>query len=79
MDFDADSLADVELIDIRLEGDNRAHIRGPAQFLLKVSQPKCLRGAGMNDLEVGRADRNRIDAHQNFGGVPARASAFRAA
>ena len=69
MDLDADALADPEFVDIRSERRDRAHIFVARREILvegQAAQDARWR-AGVDDLKIGRADRDRIDTDQNFG------------
>src|ERR1700704_2364951 len=68
MDFHADAFADPELVDIGSKRDNRAHIFMARCKILVERQaaPDVRRRPAVDDLEVGCADGNGIDADQNF-------------
>src|SRR5262245_44183211 len=69
MDFDGDALADLELVDMGAEGGDRAHVFMAWGKVLVEGQAALNAGrrSAVNDLEVGCADRNRVDADQNLG------------
>src|SRR5205814_1732540 len=69
MHLDRDALADLKLIDGRAELDNRAHIfvaRRKAAIEWR-SAINHRRHAVADDLDIGRADRDRIDPHEDLG------------
>jgi len=69
MDFHADPFADLELVDLGSERCNRSHIFVAGRKILVEGQAAldARRRSRMDDLEVGGADRHRVDAHQRFG------------
>ena len=69
VDLDRDALADAALVDARTERDDRAHVFVSRREVLVERQAALdhRRRAVRDHLEVGRADRDRVDAHQNFG------------
>jgi hypothetical protein len=69
MDLDRDTLAEPVFVDARSEGDHRAHIFMARREVLVEGQAALDRGgrAVVDDLEIGGADRNRIDAHEHLG------------
>src|SRR6266478_4705056 len=68
VDFHADALADFELVDSWSERGNRAHIFVARREVLVEGQAalNARRRAAVNDLKVGCADRNGVDADQNL-------------
>jgi hypothetical protein len=87
VDFHADTLADAELVDVGAERGDRAHIFMTGRKILVEGQAAQNAGgrAGVDDFEVGRADRDCIDAYQHFGarrdghGLAAQEQLFRSA
>src|SRR5262249_7180455 len=69
VNFDGHALADAIFVDARAERDHRAHIFVPRGEVLVVrhAAPDQRRRPVIDDLEIGRADRDRIDAHQDLG------------
>jgi hypothetical protein len=69
MDFHADAFPDFELVDVRSECGDRAHIFMAGREILVERQatPDAGRRAAMDDFEVSCADGNGVDAHQHFG------------
>ena len=68
MDLHADAFADCKLVDIRSERGNRAHIfMTGCEIFVEWQAALNARGrAGVDDLEVGCADGDRVDADQNL-------------
>src|SRR6516225_1055626 len=71
MDLDGDAVADLEFVDSGAEPHDRAHIfvprrKAPIERELAIHQR---RDAMFEDLDVGRAYRDRIDPDQHFGGA----------
>ena len=69
MDFDCDAVTDLELVDSGTEPHDRAHIfmaRGETAVERQLAIDHG-RHAVLEDLDVRRADRDRIDAYQHLG------------
>jgi hypothetical protein len=68
VNFHADAFADPELVDVGSERCHRAHIFVAGREVLVEGQAAAdaRRRAAMDDLEIGGADRHRVDADQNF-------------
>jgi hypothetical protein len=68
VDFHADAFVDFELVDTWSERGNRAHIFVAGREILVEGQAALndRRRAAVNDLKVGCADWNCVDADQNF-------------
>ena len=69
MHLDRDAVADLKLVDGRAELDDRAHIfvarrEAAIEWQLAINHR---RHAVADDLDVRRADRDRIDPHQHLG------------
>src|SRR6516225_9973582 len=69
MNLDGHALADAVFVDARPERDHSAHVFVPGGEVLVVrhAAPDQRRRPVIDDLEVGRADRDRVDAHQHLG------------
>src|SRR5262252_9066231 len=69
MNLDRHALADAVFVDARAERDHGAHIFVPGGEVLVVrhAAPDQRRRPVIDDLEIGRADRDRVDAHQDLG------------
>ena len=69
VDLDGDALADLVFVDARPERDHGAHIFVAGGEVLVVRHAAEDRGrrSVIDDLEIGRADRDRVDAHQHLG------------
>src|SRR6516225_5204281 len=69
MNLDGHALADAVFVDARPERDHGAHVFVPGGEVLVVrhAAPDQRRRSVIDDLEVGRADRDRVDAHQDLG------------
>src|SRR5215468_9185658 len=69
MNLDGHALADAVFVDARPERDHGAHVFVPGGEVLVVrhAAPDRRRRPVIDDLEVGRADRDRVDAHQHLG------------
>src|SRR5581483_3469144 len=68
VDLDRDPLADPVLVDTGTERHHRAHIFVTGREVLVERQAalnRCRRPV-IDDLEVGRADRDRVDANKDF-------------
>src|SRR6202022_5211728 len=63
-----DAFADLELVDLRSEGCDRTHIfmAGCKILVEGHAAADARRRSAANDLEVGCADRDRVDANQYF-------------
>ena len=71
MDLHGDALADAVLIDAGPERHDRAHIFVAGREVLverHAAQDRCRR-AMIDDFQVGRADRHRVDTHQHLGAL----------
>src|SRR4029078_6362065 len=68
VDLYADPFADLELVDVRAERRDGAHIFVPRREILVEGQPalNARRRTRMDDLKVGCTDRHRIDPDQDF-------------
>src|SRR5438270_8472375 len=69
MHLDRDAVADLKLVDGRAELDDRAHIfvarrEAAIEWQLAINHR---RHAVAHDLNVGRADRDRVDPNQHLG------------
>src|SRR5262245_27975554 len=69
MNLDRHALADAVFVDARPERDHGPHIFVPGGEILVVrhAAPDQRRRPMIDDLEIGRADRDRVDAHQDLG------------
>src|SRR6516225_6345605 len=69
MNLDGHALADAVFVDARPERDHSAHVFVPGGEVLVVrhAAPDQRRRPVIDDLEVGRADRDRVDTHQHLG------------
>src|SRR5260370_41250514 len=69
MDLHADAFADFKFIDAGSECCNGAHIFMAGRKILVEGQAalNARRRAAVNDLKIGCADRDRVDADQDFG------------
>ena len=69
MNLDGHALADPVFVDARAERHHRAHIFVPGSEVLVVrhAAKDQRRRPVIDDLEIGRADRDRVDAHQHLG------------
>src|SRR5262249_25011637 len=69
MNLDRHALADAVFVDARPERHYGAHIFVPGGEVLvvRLAAPDQRRGPVIDDLEIGRADRDRVDAHQDLG------------
>src|SRR6185437_10725706 len=68
VDLDRDAIANLEFVDRRAQLDDGAHIFVPDGEAL-VEGKLAIDGSGQtmpHDLDVGGANRDRIDAHENF-------------
>ena len=79
VDFDGDALADLVFVDAGAERRDRAHIFVAGGEILVERHAAQDRGrrAVIDDLQVGGADRHRIDAHQHLGALGHRHRLFR--
>jgi hypothetical protein len=66
MDFYGDAFADSEFVDIGSERGNRTHIFMAGRKILVEGQAaaNACRRTAVDDLQIGGADRNRVDAVQ---------------
>ena len=69
MNLDGHALADPVFVDARAERDHRAHIfvSGSEVLVVRHAAKDQRRRPVIDDLEIGRADRDRVDAHQHLG------------
>src|SRR6266545_4819869 len=69
MAFDGHALADPVFVDARPERRHGPHIFVPGREVLVVRQAAAnqRRRPVIDDLEIGRADRDRVDAYEDFG------------
>ena len=67
--FDRHPVADMKLVDALPEFDHGTHVLVARRKVLVERQPPLKhRGRALvNDLQIGRADRNRVDPHQHLG------------
>ena len=79
MDLDGDALADRQFVDAGTERHHGAHIFVARREILveRLAAEDHRRRAEFDDLEVGGADRDRVDAHQHFGALGHRHRLFR--
>ena len=68
VDFDRHARADLVFVDARSERHHRAHVFMAGREVLVERQAALNRGrrAVIDDLEIGGADRDCVDAHQHF-------------
>ena len=71
MDLDRHALADLVFVDAGAERRDRAHVFMAGRQVLVERHAALNRGgrAVRDDLEIGRADRDRVDAHQHLGAL----------
>ena len=71
VDFDRHALADLVFVDAGAERHDRAHVFVAGREVLVERHAALDRGrrAVIDDLEIGGADRDRIDAHQHLGAL----------
>ena len=69
VDLDRDAIADLELVDARPERDDGAHVLVARRPVLVERQAAFdqRRRAVIDHLQIGGADRDRVDAHQHLG------------
>ena len=69
VNLDRHALADPVFVDARPERDHGAHVFMPGGEVLVVRHAAQDRGrrSVIDDLEIGRADRDRVDAHEHLG------------
>src|SRR5262252_2771750 len=69
MNLDGHALADPVFVDARAERHHRAHIfvSGSEVLVVRHAAKDQRRRPVIDDLEIGRADRDRVDAHQYLG------------
>src|SRR5215831_3481936 len=69
MNLDRHALADAVFVDAGPERHHGAHVFVPGGEILVVrhAAPDQRRRPVIDDLEIGRADRDRVDAHQDLG------------
>src|SRR5262249_36361402 len=69
VDLDGHALPDPVFVDAGSERDHRAHIFVPGSEVLVVRHAAEDRGGGpvIDDLEIGGADRDRVDAKEDLG------------
>jgi hypothetical protein len=71
VDFDRHALADLIFVDARAERDDGAHIfvTGREVLVEGLAAGNESGRAMIDDLEIGSANRHRVDTHQNFGAL----------
>ena len=69
VNFHRDALADLVFVDARPERDHGTHVFVAGREVLVERQAALNRGRRpvIDDLEIGGADRHRVDAHQHLG------------